>query len=380
MSWVAPAIGAASSIAGGLLGKSSGGARYNPINMLSPLGSVTWNKDAKTWNTQLSGPQQGLFDQLGGLAGRYGQSNPYAQQFQQMGAGAIPGAFAGAQGMGLPTGALNDYLRQAGGLAGQLGGAAGQLGQYGQQFLGAEGKSYDDIYSQRLNLLREQAAPFEDRAQNSFLGKLFNMGQLGGHTGGIRQTEGFAEGLSRGDTTRQLDAMNLSEALYGRDQANALQKNQLGMGMLGMQGDLLGQKAGLFGNMFNARTGYNELANNRAQQRLSNASNLFGFGQGIESNQLKNMMAALGGQSGIFGNLMQQMALTDSGSKGVGGGNPGTSSGQIWGGLLQGLGNSVMANPGAFNFGGSGGFNAPAMNQTINQGLGEWSNMFGSGG
>src|SRR5690606_26843836 len=56
------------------------------------------------------------------------------------------------------------------------------------------GNSYQDVANQQLALMRQQAAPHEERATNSLMQRLFNQGRMGS-TGGGRDIEAFARGL-----------------------------------------------------------------------------------------------------------------------------------------------------------------------------------------
>lgn len=84
--------------------------------------------------------------------------------------------------------------------------AQASYGALAQAFGGLQGQPGSDQYRQQtLDLLRQEAAPFEQRAYNANNQNLFNTGRLGTTGGGI-QTEAFARGLGQADLQRQLQA------------------------------------------------------------------------------------------------------------------------------------------------------------------------------
>jgi hypothetical protein len=340
----------------------------------------------KSVKLNLSPEQQAFYNLLGGQAtdwmtgGGYGAGT--AAALEGVG-GMLPGLFGGAldasavdpvslaaynQRMGMLGDASGSIF---GGLANQgmnvLGGNAPGMGQALSMFgLGQQlaGQTYDDVYAQRLGLLREQAAPFEERALNSFQQRQYNMGRMGS-TGGGRDVEAFARGLGQADTTRQLDAMNLAESLYGRNLA-------AGQGFMGtgLQGIFSGYGAGtnmlgaagqfgcLCGNtthsMFGANQGFNALVNARAQQRMANASQLFGFGQNLNQNIMETGLGLNAAQRNIVNSLIQQGQLGVAAAGGGQATTPGNAGQSALGGLLQGFGTAAIQNPGIFSgmFGG----------------------------
>jgi hypothetical protein len=134
--------------------------------------------------------------------------------------------------------------------------------------------SSDQYRQQTLDLLRQQAAPFEQRAFNANQQNLFGTGRLG-TTGGGLQTEAFARGLGQADLARQLQAgqesrlassqqdqllssafsrfgdtsrlaADLNQGLFGREQQSALFPGQLQAQQLGLAGTALGGQSQLF--------------------------------------------------------------------------------------------------------------------------------------
>jgi hypothetical protein len=116
---------------------------------------------------------------------------------------------AGSNGINAPAGFQNaaniqGTVQNAGilgatGLATQAFGRAAQLGS------GQAGASI-------LDLLRQQAQPFENRAFNNLQSNLFSTGRIGS-TGGGLQTEAFARGLGQADLSRQTQALGLEDQL-----------------------------------------------------------------------------------------------------------------------------------------------------------------------
>ena len=427
MSWGMVA-GAAVSVGGSMLSGGSGSApKIKMYDTASDIGNVDYIKRGggdREINLSLSGEQQGIYDTTQGLARgllQGGAGAPTYQNAMYQGGQALPGAFQDAMANRPSYQPYSDYLSQMGRgvanpylnmsqagmfggnqmMAGLLSGRAPGLGnaqemyRYGRDRLNND---YNSVYQDRLGLLREQAAPFEERAQNSFMNKLFSMGQLGADsTAGNRSTEAFARGLGQADTTRQLDAMNLSEALYGRDLAAG--QNLMGQGTQGIMqayGQGVNNISNLYGiagtgaqgygntmgNMFDARTAYEALTNERAQRRMRNASEMFGFGQQgmydayAQANNLQNM------GFGIYDQLQQQADLSST-AAGVGASNsaiPGSQWQQAAGGLLSGIGGGMMANPTGTSTTLRGMF-APALGGTVNtQGIGLSSGQLNSVG
>lgn len=318
----------------------------------------------------------GLLGQASGLLGG-GLNTSQAQNFLSQ---------AASMGQGLDLSGANNLINQA---AGQFGNVPGVQG----------------MVNDRLNLLRQQAAPFEERAFDSLQQRLFSQGRLGS-TGGSLDTEAFARGLGQADLSRQLEAQNLGMAaqdqlfgqaasragLFGNLAGQSLNAASLGANnnmnlaslFSGLAGQSLGIEQALAGNRFNqanilgglagtslgAESAFNNLGqsqaallgqlgqgalsqaqgfggldlnralgfsgqlpgllglsgdfanqglagamdfsnltNARAQQRLSNAMSLFGFGQDVNASQLNQGLQALGGQQSIDQQLMQLIAL-----------------------------------------------------------------------
>jgi hypothetical protein len=143
-------------------------------------------------------------------------------------------------------------------------------------------------------MLREQAAPFEERAFSNLQNQLFSTGRLG-TSGGALQTEAFARGLGQADLSRQLasseegrrftqDALRRSEGLFG-----------LGAEERTLSDDLLGQAFSRFGNI--ARLGA-DVEGTRFGQSLRSQQNLF--------SQRQDLLGAAGDLARLPGELQQQ--------------------------------------------------------------------------
>lgn len=382
MAWAAVG-GAAVSAVGGYLssqGSATSAPKFRPYDVTTGMGTADWDRKGKQINAALSPEQQAFANQYNTMAQQYlsggGATNPF-QQFAMGGVqGAIPGLFGGALNASQGDQAsLDAYLGNMSGLAGSTGGmyntlnsagmnilgGGGPMGQANQMFgLGQQlmGNNYNDVFNNRLGLLREQAAPFESRAADSFLNRQYAMGRMGS-TGGGRDVEAFARGLGQADTTRQLDAMNLSENLYGRDQS--MGAGLMGTGLQGVLGSLgagqslfglganLGSSLGnMYGAGFQASQGYNDMTNARAQQRMTNAMSLFGFGNTLGQQDISTGTSLQGIPMNMYQQMMEQAKI--GGSAGGAAMTPGsTNPGMVAGGqFLGGIGNAMAMNPGLF--------------------------------
>lgn len=384
---IAAGIGAVGSIAGGLLSKPPAPPKFNPYDVTSGLGTVDFTKGKKGQQgsivSTLSPEQQAFANQYGGLASQYLGQQEGTPWMGQAGA-QIPGLFQGQLGAsGVDYGSLQQYMQQMGGaqqgMQGLFGGAMGagqaalqgpiigsqqanQMYGMGQNLMG---QNYQDVYQNRLGLLREQAQPYEQRAQDAFLGRQYAMGRMGS-TGGQRDIQAFSQGLGQADTTRQLDAMGLSEQLYGRDQAMGAGLMGQGMqglmqgygaqtgaaqGWLGMGGNIQQALGGMYGQGFGAQQGMNELVNQRAQQRMANAQNLFGFGQAANLSNIQTGSSLQGQQVNLYNQLQQQTQagqLAGQGTLAQGVAQNNAYQPSIFGSALQGFGNAMMANPSGY--------------------------------
>lgn len=363
MTWGAvggAAIGAVGSIIGG---SSQPKVKWRPMGTENLWGSTSFDKKNKRMNQTLSPWAQGMADNFQEQASGYGSSPllGIGQGMQQSAAGAMSGYVDAANNYGMPDEGLYQGAMQGMGqyanLFGGLAGAAAnnpyalQQMQLGQGLMGERGQSYQDVFQNKFNQLNAAAQPFEERAQNSLMNKLYGMGQLG-TPGGALGMESFARGLGQAQTQRGIDAMNLSEGLYGRDQANATQLRGLGANLfaggvgnwmqgLGQAGDLGRLGLGATTGMYDLGMNWNQAGYTRANDRLARTSDLFGFGSTVEGRPMEmqgkymNMLSGLTGEQG----KMLELGLSAAGPGAPMGGNP---TGQALGGFLGGLGQGMM--------------------------------------
>jgi hypothetical protein len=119
------------------------------------------------------------------------------------------------------------------------------------------------------------------------------------------------------------------------------QIGQSGMSNLGFQGDL---SQGMFGNSLNM----SNLNNSRAQQRLQNATGLFGFGNELAQQDYNMGQGFFGNMTGMDEQMRQWIALGGNigGTQAQAGANQGQfmmqNSGSPGGSFLSSLGTGLM--------------------------------------
>ena len=154
---------------------------------------------------------------------------------------------AGLRGLGQ----LQDYARSGMGLSAtglaDSSDFANQLRMQAQGAFGGLAGTQEQARQQTLDLLRQQAAPEEERSFANLQDQLFATGRLGTSGGGL-QTEAFARGLGRADLERQLMA-----GQEGRS-AQTAQMN-LGTGLASQQDDTLTNALQRFRNMISTNQG-----------------------------------------------------------------------------------------------------------------------------
>lgn len=384
-------LGAAASGLGGFLSSSGSNdaseqaaqqAQFNPFNISGPGGNVSFN--GQNISTRFD-PTQQLFSQIfQGGAQDFLRQGPENQAFlnfaNQVGNNAIPGLFQGAMGASqqLPAGAFQGFqdfsqqnalgAQQAGfgglNMAQQMAtgggmneGIAQQL--FGQGFGALNNNDFSGIAADQLARSRQLARPGEERAVNAKFQNLFNTGNLSA-TGGERQVGELALAQEQADIQRQ----------FGADQfANQLrqQNRQFGLGSIGQGIGARGQdlqSAQLFGNLgqgllgfgqqaagqgLGAATQFSDLINSRAQQRLANANQQFGFGQQAGQQNLNQLLQMFGGSSALNQDLRNQTALAGniSGTAAGAGGNAAQYTAQTGGSgvgsLLSGFGGGLLS-------------------------------------
>lgn len=238
-----------------------------------------------------------------------------------------------------------DFTRQnqqAGLLTGDAMGLFGRAGTYADRILGGGAQ---DVADQRLALLREQAAPFEQRQFNRLQNNLFSTGRLG-ITGGGLQTEAFARGLGQADLARQVEAQNMG--LQQQQFAQGLLGTASGLGQLGIQG--VGAQRHGTQNLTQLLEGLDTAGLNRAQQRMQAAEGLFGFARdvgdytyGAAQNRLagaQNIETGLRNLIALSGNIASQQATAGANQAQY----INQQGGSAIGGLLSGLGTSFLQN------------------------------------
>ena len=348
MTWGAvggAAVGAVGSYLSGKAAKPKA-PKFTPYSMTGTMfGDTVFDRKNNTVKINPNETMSGFGDNFTNIANQYLGGNSPTQPFQNFVYGDVQGMMPGLFGGAMDASQVDPsiyarYDQQLGALGDTLAnyGAAG--GAMGLGMLGEKPQSYNDIYTQRLGLLREQAAPFEQRAFNGLNQNLFSTGRMG-TTGGGLQTEAFARGLAQADTGRQLDAMGFSEGLYGRDQQYALGRNNIGSNLWANSGNMFGTAGNIFGNQFGAGQSYNDIINARAQQRMGNASTLFGFGTGMTDRDMQLGSSAVTGYMGI-GNTLQEQARMGGQFGAAAAGAPVQPGGpSALGGFLTGVGGAM---------------------------------------
>ena len=192
-----------------------------------------------------------------------------------------------------------NQLMQSGlfrGLQKQLEGGAGTAIHQANQ-------GFDAAAADRLSLLREQAAPHEQRAFTGLQDTLFAQGRAGS-TGGALQTEAFARGLAEADLGRQLAAQDLGRGLQSDATARAGAFGSQLAGLRGLEDSLVNsgfgrglQMAGLNTDRAISRFG---VAGNVLDSRLRSDATRQGLGlealrgiQGMDEMGLQHIQAAL---------------------------------------------------------------------------------------
>ena len=171
------------------------------------------------------------------------------------------------------------------------------------------GQDPQAIAQQRLDLLREQARPFEERAFANLQDNLFSTGRLG-TTGGSLQTEAFARGLGQADLSRQIAASAEGRAFQNQALTGARNLTTLGTGVRSLEEDLLSgafrrfdSTAGLVSDISDTRVSrlgaLNALRRSGAQADLANAFRAATFERGLSSQDLNLALQALEGQGGL---------------------------------------------------------------------------------
>lgn len=296
-----------------------------------------------------------------------GMFEPFLQQFQQ----GPQGIDAAQQLQGQANQGLFDILGNQGQaanvLSGQAFGQAGQLGAegfqrglqntlFGQAQNLAGQTDFSGLRDQTLSTLREQAAPFEERAFGNLQQNLFSTGRLGS-SGGALQTEAFARGLGQADLSRQLQATGVAQQQQMQNANIASQFAGTGQGIAGLENSLLNSAFQRFGSTTGLAADLNQQLFNRGgvgfnqgMTQLGGIGNImsqlldFGkFGANLGATQSNIDIAKAGGQANIMNNF-------------------GPTGGDIWGSFASSLGSNLLQGSGGIGelFSGLGGlFNKP---------------------
>lgn len=334
----------------------------------------------------------GLADLSSGILGQAqgaGQIDPFTNQ-----------AFANFLGAGQAGGNTLDLLSQgAGGAFGQVGQQFGQafanpfaqglqdqlLGQAGNVFGNLPG-TQEQARAQTLDLLRQQAQPFEERAFSNLQERQFLTGQ-GGTSGGALQTEAFARGLGQADLQRQLAASG---------EGRAAQQAQLGLGvglsgqgqaLAGLQDQLLSGATNRFGAVSNLAGNLQGQRFNQALTSLQNITLPQLLQQGVQQGALGNLGLALGAGQGIsqdaranaqlVNQFMANQAAARTGAANIGiptDTSTATAFSQLAGALAP-QGGALGALRGLFGGGGGSGVSTMPVQQTSTQ-LGTGQDFF----
>ncbi len=181
---------------------------------------------------------------------------------------------------------------------------------------GIAGQDPQAVAQQRLDLLRQQAQPFEDRQFQDLQENLFATGR-GGTSGGALQTEAFARGLGQADLSRQLaasaegrafqnQALQGAQGLAGVGNQTATLEDNLLSQAFGRFSNTLGLSQGLSDTRFNRGQNLNQIGNNNAQQNLQNQIQLAGVGRSLQASDLNLANTALQSQSGLRADSLAQ--------------------------------------------------------------------------
>lgn len=167
-----------------------------------------------------------------------------------------------------------------------------------QNLASIAGQDPQAVAQQRLDLLREQARPFEERQFAGLQENLFGTGRLG-TSGGALQTEAFARGLAQADLDRQLAASAEGRAFQNQALQGAQGLSGIGTGVRSLQDQLLQSAFGRFQGTAGLAADLTGQRSGLLQQNLQNQIGLAGLGQQLQSGQLGLALQALQAQGGL---------------------------------------------------------------------------------
>lgn len=218
-----------------------------------------------------------------------------------------------------------------------------------------------------LDLLRQQAQPFENRAMNDLQNRQFSMGQLGTSGGGL-QTEAFARGLGQADLQRQLDASQEGRNFQNNAMGLATGAAGMGSGLASQEDQLLQSAFGRFSTMQGMNADLNEARFGRSmyapeqlrQMQLGNINSALGINSTLQGQGLNMFNAGLSasqaGANARLGGSQVAGNIVGSNNFGAGGAMQGNIISQLGSYLTQGRDGYQMIRS---LFGGGGSAAAP---------------------
>lgn len=336
-------------------------------------GTASFDPATGRLRTSLSDRLQGQQGALDNLASLFGGN--IGQDFSQGAGGTIDdlGAVLGFQ----PTSNESLFSGLQSGIGGNLFGAQGDIFRarqgvapgLGNQAFNLAGGFFNDLAgggeaarSQQLDLLRQQAAPFEERAFGNLQQNLFSTGRLG-TSGGALQTEAFARGLGQADLSRQLAAnqegrafqqnsFNLGQGLFGVGSGERSLSDQLLGNAFSRFGNFAGLAADVEGQRFGQNLQGQQNLFGQLQSQFGNRLALGGFQQNAQRNQLASFLQTLGAGNALTNAPLDSLRLAGGFEQARGNSILGGS--QVQGGLANqfGAGQDALASA----FGGLAGF------------------------
>jgi hypothetical protein len=309
MSWVGVA-GLGVNLIGGLVGKKKDKQAANQLQQMGRL-----------WNTSIAGG--------GGVSGYAGENGAgfslgdFAYpQFQQNTVANTASDFARQAMFGLPfdvTQAHEALGSQDLDLGAFLRGEQGAGALAGRSLLDAfnPSRTAQGVYESELGLLRQQAAPEEQRQMRSFAQQMFGSGRGAvtgvagneGSVGGGRLAAAFGEGLGRADVERQLQARqsgfnaaaseeNLLRSAFGRFADMQGLAADFNSARFGRTNDFLTQNYNRSVNNAQLPPQLAMLFQNLAGSGISNALSIGDYGLGVGQFALDNSRIAASARTG----------------------------------------------------------------------------------
>ncbi len=238
---------------------------------------------------------------------------------RQGSAGAYNAGMTAQPILGAMRGTMNDPYRglldmQAQGALGQYGSSLGALNTLGGQGFqrGFQDQAYGGALQaltgamgagnqQRdatLDLLRQQAQPFEDRAFQSLRENQFKTGQMGTSGGGL-QTEAFARGLGQADLSRQLAAGQEGRAVTAGQLQAAQGMAGLGGQARGLEEQLMQGAFGRFGDLQALLGGIGQSSQQRGMADVDMLTRMATLTPQLQSAYLAPSLQALQGGAGL---------------------------------------------------------------------------------